>query len=189
MERVTRRLFIGAAGAAGAGLVVPRLNRTTVLAQSADDPIFQHIAAEATRFAKELQAGPPTAETYSGLAAHYRLLVAYVTAHQLDASIANAVRRAIRREGRDRFLDRAAQSDAHESLKALGLSHPVPVSPDKIAAALPRVLLGNALETTFRQAADAAEQARARLARLRVPGGGQRVQFGPCDASGLRARC
>jgi hypothetical protein len=182
MERFNRRVFIGAAGAAGAGLVLPHL-RTNVLAQTDDDPIFQHIFAEATRFAKELQAGPPTAETYSRLAAHYRLLVAYVRAHQLDTRIANAVRRAIRREGQERFLDRAAQSDAHERLKELGLSHPLQVSPDEIAATLPRVLLGNALETSFRQAAEAAEQARARLARLTVPGGGQRVQnpITPCD--------
>jgi hypothetical protein len=187
MELLNRRLFFQTAGA---GLVLPFL-RTNVMAQPAEDPVLQHIFTEAVRLARELQQQGLRAETLGALATNFRLHAAHVKAYNVDALLAVAGQRFMRKQGRDQLLDRMTRHEDLSRFEALGLDqlHLDPPSREAAERALNRLLLGNALRTVLVEAAEAAEAFRARIARLAVPGGGRRVQAGPGDCWAFRQVC
>jgi hypothetical protein len=191
MNHLNRRLFFQTAGA---GLILPLIGRTNVLAQPAEDPILQHIFTEAVRLARELQQQGLRAETLGALATNFRLHAAHVRANKIDALITARLQRLVRKQGRDQLIDRVVGS-SHEQmrgLEALGLDqlHLDPPSREAAERALNRLLLGNALEPLLRQAAEASEVFRGRLVKLAVPGGGVRVQnVGPGDCTAFRQVC
>lgn len=184
-----RRHFLSGAAAT---LAVPAFAPAQIVgaaqAQTTPDPIAEHILSEAVRLARQLkEPGRPRADTVSALAANFRLHAAHARSKGLDAALARAVNREVRRRGRDNLIDFVTGPEMmkkhHEVLQSFGLEHlhletrslPREVYADR----LPAILLGRSVTPLLEQAAANYELLSARIARLTTPQGGLLIQS-PC---------
>lgn len=185
-----RRHFLS--GAAAATLAVPVFSPTQLLGaaqtQAAPDPIAEHILSEAVRLARQLKGpGRPRADTVAALAANFRLHAAHARSKGIDAALARAVNREIRRRGRDNFIDFVSGPEMthkhHEVLQSFGLEdlhlETRTLPRELYAERLPAILLGNSVTQLLEHAAASLELISVRIARLTTPQGGRLVQS-PC---------
>jgi hypothetical protein len=185
-----RRHFLS--GAAAATLAIPVFEPARMVgaaqAQATPDPIAEHILSEAVRLARQLkEPGRPRADTVAALAANFRLHAAHARSQGLDAVLARAVAREIRRRGRDNFIDVVSGPDMmkkhHEVLRSFGLEElhlETRALPREVyAERLPAILLGKSVTQLLDQTAASLELVSARIARLTTPQGGRLVQS-PC---------
>ena len=185
-----RRHFLS--GAAAATLAVPVFTPAQLVgaaqAPAAPDPVADHILSEVVRLARQLkEAGRPRADTVAALAANFRLHAAHARSKGVDAALAKAVNREIRRRGRDNLIDFVSGPEMmhkhHEVLRSFGLGDlhlETGTLPRQVyAERLPAILLGKGVTPLFEQAAASLELLSARLARLTTPQGGRLVQS-PC---------
>src|SRR3954470_8714588 len=97
---------------------------------------------------RELQNGPLRSDTIAGLAANFRLHIAYARATRLDERLTRLARREVGRKGANALLDTASQQmgQHHQTLDSFGLRMPLEqVSRDQHQQALNKILQGNAV--------------------------------------------